>query len=258
MNKLTTIILLLIISIFNISADESIFDFLSISEKETLETEAELSRYFFKKELPLYLFPTTFNNEFQDNISKLDITIGVESLYFINYSDNQDLADNDMLSIYNTLLSIKTMKGIEYYSKSRKKMRTLFTESYAVESLENLTVIEDPVFDSIPYLLNRYLLQTDKTFGENLYRTVYKYDGSTIWINMTNETKMKYSFIPMVAPGNMSVNLFITTTEEGIIFYGVTTAETFSVLGLAKAKKESFYNRIKAMFNWFSDQMDNY
>jgi uncharacterized protein DUF6675 len=256
MNKLTGILLLLTICIFNITAEENIINFLTPSEKEQLYSEGEISRYFFDEELPSYLFPTGFKNDLLENISKLDVTIGVESLYLLNYSDLITTENTSMLSVYNTLLSVKTMKGIEYYSKSRKKMRTLYTESYAVKDKDNPEPIDDPVFKSIPEFLTRYMLQTDKTFGKNLYKAVYKFDGETIWINIINETKMKYLFIPMVDKEKMSVSLFIRAVDEGLLFYGVSTAETSSFLGLAKSKKESFYNRIKAMFNWFSDQLE--
>lgn len=256
MNKLTAFILLLIFITFNIYAEENILDYLNSSEKEQLYSEGEISRYFFKEELPIYLFPTDFENDLLDKISELDVTIGVESLYLLNYKDISLTEDPALLSIYNTLLSVKTMKGIEYYSQSRDKMRTLYTESYAVKDPDNPEPIEDPVFKSIPELLTRYMLQTDKTFGENLYKAVYNFDGDTIWINIVNETKMKYAFIPMVNKGNMSVSLFVRVIDRGLLFYGVSTAETSSFLGLAKSKKESFYNRIKAMFEWFSDQLE--
>jgi len=257
MNKLTGILILLTISIVNITAEENIINFLSPTEKEQLYSEGEISRYFFDEELPSYLFPTGFENDLLETISQLDVTIGVESLYLLTYKDISLNENPSLRSIYNTLLSVKTMKGIEYYSQSRGKMRTLYTESYTVKDKDNLEPIDDPVFKSIPKFLTRYMLQTDKTFGKNLYKAVYKYDGETIWINIVNETKMRYAFIPMVAKGKMSVSLFIRAFDEGLLFYGVSTAETSSFLGLAKSKKESFYNRIKAMFNWFSDQLED-
>ncbi|MDA3941224.1 MAG: hypothetical protein PF693_18255 [Spirochaetia bacterium] len=257
MNKLTGIIFLLIINIFTISASENIIDFLSTEEKELLLTDGEISRYFFDKELPSYLFDNSFENKLLDEISKQEVTIGVESLYFLKYSDLLEKINIDDISIFNTLLSVKTMKGIEYYSKSREKMRTLYTESFAVKDLDSSEPVPDPIYKIIPEEITRYLLQTDKTFGKNLYKAIYRYDGNTIWINIVNKTKMKYSFIPMVKIDNMNVNLFVTTIEDGLLFYGVSIVETSSFLGLAKSKKESFYNRIKAMFMWFSEQLED-
>ncbi len=255
MNKLTGIIILLFISIFNISAAENIMTSLSSKEKELLYSEGEISRYFFEKELPSYLFDTGFENNLLDEISKQKVTIGVESLYLLKYEDLPGGKNIDDISIFNTLLSVRTMKGIEYFSKSRGKMRTLYTDSYAVENLNSTEPISDPVYTTIPKEITRHMLQTDKTFGKNLYEAIYRYDGRTIWINIINKTKMKYMFIPMVDVDNMNVNLFVTAIDEGILFYGVSFVETSSFLGLAKSKKDSFYNRIKAMFMWFSDQL---
>ena len=258
MIKLTTTLtlLLLLVSPLYLIASDNILDYLSPEERSTLYSEGEISRYFYDKDQPEYLFKTIFSDELLNELSTLDISIGVESLYYLKYSNVINSKSATPISIYNTLLSIETMKGIEYYSQSRKKMRTLFTESYEIVSPDNLKHVADPVIKTIPQVLNRYLLQTDKTFGENIYETVYKFEGSAIWVNMVNTTKMKYKFIPMVKPGKMSVNLFILPIEDGLLFYGVSAAETASFFGLEKAKKESFYNRIKAMYNWFSNQLE--
>ena len=255
MNKFAVTLLLLLLSSFYLAASDSILDYLSPEERSTLYSTGEISRYFFDTENPEYLFNTTFSNDLINELSNLDITIGVESLYFLKYDEAFNRDSVTPLSIYNTLLSIKTMKGIEYYSQSRKKMRTLFTESYGISNLDDQEPLADPVVETIPSVLNRLLLQTDKTFGENLYETIYRSDKDVIWINMTNKTKMKYKFIPMLKPEKMSVNLFVLQIEDGLLFYGITAAETFSFLGLERAKKESFYNRMKAMYNWFSDQI---
>lgn len=259
MNKLTGILLLLLllllISAYNLTAEDNRMDQLSSEDKGILYSEGEISRYFFDKELPTYLFETSFESDLLEELTKQKVTIGIESLYFLKYSDIITKENTDIMTIYNILMSSKTMKGIEYYSKSRGKMRTLYTESYGVLSPENREPVEDPVYKDIPEQLIRYLIQTDKTFGKNLYKAVYKYDGNTIWINIINKTKMKYSFIPMVDVDKMNVNLFLTNIEDGILFYGVSFVETSNFLGLAKSKKESFYNRIKAMFMWFSERL---
>ena len=90
MIRLTAIItlLLLLLSPCYLSSAEDILDYLSSKERFTLYSEGEISRYFFDKEKPEYLFSTTYGNELLSELSNLDITIGVESLYFLEYSDN--------------------------------------------------------------------------------------------------------------------------------------------------------------------------
>jgi hypothetical protein len=254
MNKITLTIIFFLSS-FYVTAGEDILNYLSTEDKVILYADGELSRYFFDKEKPDYLFDSRHKTVVLNDLSKLKITIGVESLYLLKYSEISGKKILNILDIYNTLLSVKTMKGIEYYSQSRKKMRTLFTESYGLAELENQEQVDDPVVSTIPSFFSRYILQTDKTFGENKYKANYYYDGRTIWVNMVNIAKMSYSFIPMLKPEKMSINLLITPVDGGLLFYGLTAAETSSFLGLEKAKKESFYNRLKAMYNWFKYQL---
>ena len=151
MIKFTSIftLLLFILSPYSIAASESILDYLSPENRTRLYSDGEISRYFFDKEKPEYLFSTSYEKELLRKLSNLDISIGVESLYFLKYSDKINCDNVTFLSIYNTLLSTKTMKGIEYYSQSRKKMRVLFTESHEIISLESHKPVEDPVLEII-------------------------------------------------------------------------------------------------------------
>ena len=73
------------------------------------------------------------------------------------------------LRIYNILLSMSTMKGTQYYSASRERMRTLFAESYVVDGPNRQNRLPDPVVQEIPPTSKLTVLQEDLTFGENLY-----------------------------------------------------------------------------------------
>ncbi len=252
--KILKIIIGLFFGIAAVSFSDTVDQILSnipAEQRARLEETGEVTRYFFTGEDPSLLFRTSFSREITQNIQKLKITMGVESIYF--FKTDKDIP---ILDIYNTLLSIRSMEGIEYYSQSRKKMRTLFTKSYVINNLQELKPVADPVLSELLEQLVLYINQTDKTFGENIYKTTYRTDGNAIWVEMTNETPMKYKFIRMVNPGNISINLLVKKTDEGIIFYGLTGAKTFSFLGIERSKKESFYNRIKALYNWFVGEIE--
>ncbi len=221
-------------------------------EKEILYEKGELTRYFFSGESPEYFIKTPFLRDLEKRFSSLSPNIGVESVFF--HKTDRDIS---VTEIYSILLSVRTMKGIEYYSASRKRMRTLFTESYVIKSKDDPVPIPDPSVKNPDKDITIYVNQTDKTFGKNIYRTDYRSDGKVIWVRMTNETSMRYKFIKMVDPGNISINLFVTKTDGGILFYGITGVKTFSFFGLEKAKKESFYNRIKAMYGWFITELES-
>ncbi len=237
-------------SVYAVSSDLPL-EKLSKTDKATLFDQGELTRYFFSDGKPEYFLQTEFQKDLEKEFKNLSPNIGVESIFL--YKTDRDIS---LTELYNILLSIRTMKGIEYYSASRKKMRTLFTESYFIESPDNPVSIPDPVVPAPENEFTLYADQTDKTFGRNIYRTEYRSGEDVIWVKMVNETSMKYKFIKMVDPGNISINLFVKKVDDGILFYGITGVKTFSFFGLEKTKKESFYNRIKAMYGWFVSQTE--
>jgi len=244
----------LFLSILTFSFGESLQNILhNLTEQQLseLNSNGEITRYFFDNETPDFLFDTTFSNQILSDIKKLNLNIGVESVYFFKTDQNVTLLD-----IYNTLLSISTMEGIDYYSQTRKKYRTLYTSSHVITDKTDTNQVPDPVINILENSKQIYIEQTDTTFGKNIYKTTYRTDGNLIWLEMTNETPMKYSLIRMVDKENISINLLVKKTDTGIIFYGITSAKTFSFLGIEKKKKESFYNRIKALYNWFINSID--
>ncbi len=254
MKRLFTILTTIAISLTAVHTIQAESADLNITgqEKKILYDKGEYTRYFFSGESPEYFLKTSFLKDLESQFNSLSPNIGVESVFF--YKTDKDIS---VTEIYNILLSVRTMKGIEYYSASRKKMRTLFTESYVIKSKEDPVPIPDLKVTRPERKITLYVNQKDKTFGRNIYRTDYRSDGKVIWVRMTNETSMKYKFIKMVDPGNISINLFVTKTDGGILFYGITGVKTFSFFGLEKAKKESFYNRIKAMYGWFITELES-
>ena len=245
----------LFLSILTFPFGESLQNtFSNLNEKQLseLNSTGEITRYFFDNETPDFLFATTFSNQILSDIKKLNLNIGVESVYFLKTNQNVPLLD-----IYNTLLSISTMEGIDYYSQTRKKYKTLYTSSHVITDKTIGKELPDPIISKLEKFKQIYIEQTDTTFGKNIYKTTYRTDGNTIWLEMTNETPMKYSFIRMVEKEDISINLLIKKTDKGIIFYGITSAKTFSFLGIEKKNKESFYNRMKALYTWFEIQTVN-
>lgn len=224
---------------------------LSAQQLTTLKKDGELTRYYFKGEIPRFIFNTPYSQQLIADIKKLNQNIGVESVYFLKMDKNISLVD-----IYNTLLSISSMKGIDYYSRTRKKFRTLFSDSHVIAGETNTAPLPDPKVIKLQKFKQIYIEQTDTTFGKNIYKTTYRTDGNVLWVEMTNETPMYYSFIRMVEKENISIDLLIKKTDNGLIFYGSTNVKTFSFFGIERKKKESFYNRTKALYNWFVDQIE--
>ena len=231
-------------------------------EAEQLIEQGEITRFFYE-DTPPALFPHlsgTLDERLLEEISRLSLTIGVESIYLLPVPGlsvpAEASADNEqMLAIYNTLRSISSLKGIEYYSASRKRMRTLFKDAYVIAGPDTGDPLPDPLEDTIPEENSIYIFQQDLTFGKNVSQAVYRYSGRDISLSLTNLSVMRYALLPFVREQKMQTHLLILPAENWIFFYGFIGVETISFLGIEKKKSDSFYNRLKALYTWFSENL---
>ncbi len=219
--------------------------------------EAGEVRNNLREDLPPALIPEVeVREEITKRIEELEPSVGVEVLTVYRRESADFDSSASRLKIYNILRSISTMQGIDYYSASRKRMRTLFTRSYVIADPESEQPLADPLVTEIPPYSSLYVLQEDLSFGENVYRSEYSYkDGFFLVVNQ-NLTTMRYLLLPMVKPEASITYLLLIPREQEIIFYGLSCAHTLRLLGLERTKEDSFYNRLKAIYGWFTDRMD--
>lgn len=217
-----------------------------------LKEQGNSFRFFYSTEEAWpRLIPETFaNGTIADQVVSNDPSLGVESLYLLPYPEGEGLGGAWEKSA-RILFQVESMEGIEYYSASRKRMRTLFTESYFVRNNESREKIDEPRFSAIPESFEQALLQTDLTFGTNIYDTRFDTDGEVLHFSMVNQTRMIYKFIPMVGPGSLIIHLLVYPVDEGILFYGICSVDSISFFGLERSKKDSFFYRIEALQRWF-------
>lgn len=249
--------LLLLLSLGSLFGEEidNALSKLSPAQQEKLDREGQLFRFFFSPEdAESNLIPETpFSRDIQNRVAAIDPNLGVESLYLLPYPDGESYQDAVEKSAQ-ILFQVSSMEGIEYYSASRERMRTLFTESRFVDNMENRRPLPDPSFEEIPVYRNFTILQTDLTFGTNIYNTDFYSDAGVLRFSMQNMTKMKYKFVTMVSPEALEIHLLVYPLPEGILFYGVCSVDSLSFFGLERKKKDSFYHRIEALKGWFCDQ----
>jgi hypothetical protein len=162
-------------------------------------------------------------------------------------------AQAELASVYGILRSLGSLEGIEYYSASRKKMRTFYAESYIIDGPESKVRLPDPKAPSagaIPQSETVYAFQRDLSFGANRYRYEYAAFSDAIRLSSSNLTKMSYGIVPVAAPGELSTRLLVIQADDAILFYVASGAKA---PGLFSGKLEdSFANRAEALFRWFS------
>jgi hypothetical protein len=146
------------------------------------------------------------------------------------------------------------MKGIEYYSASRKRMRIFYHDAYVITSPEEKTKIVDPLVNSIPEKSDLYAYLEDSSFGHYICHVEYEYDGEAFIMEMQNLTQIWYTIIPLIKPHKLKSYTIIIPLGEEILFYGFSCLRAVNLFGMARGRIDSLYNRIKAVYNWFRAQ----
>ncbi|UCF97173.1 MAG: hypothetical protein JSV89_18675 [Spirochaetaceae bacterium] len=222
---------------------------------EQLLSEGEL-RNSLQAGSPLTLIPDVAARlEIEERIRAVGFSVGTEVLLMYRDETVDFDAPDSRLKIYNILRSISTMRGIEYYSASRKRMRTLFAQSYVIAGPDSTEPLPDPLVREIPANSELYVFQEDLTFGDNVYLWEYRYSGEYFLMVNRNLTTMRYFLLPMVKPLESVTFILLIPAGSEILFYGITGARTMRLLGLERSREDSFYNRLKAIYGWFSERM---
>jgi hypothetical protein len=168
---------------------------------------------------------------------------------------NQEEAAAELASIYGLLRSVGSLKGIEYYSQSRKKMRIFYAESYRIDGPKGNAQIDDPPFPAlreIPVQETLFAFQRDLSFGANRYKYIFENRGDAVAVKAVNLTRMYYGILPVFAPGSLTTRLLVVPAADGILFYAVSWAHA---PGIMKSRiRDSFGNRAEALFRWFVDK----
>jgi len=159
--------------------------------------------------------------------------------------------------VFNQILAVSSMTGLQYYSASRGTMRTFYEYSYVVDGPNSRNQIPDPVFTAVPETLTAYARQKDLTFGDNIYRYDYATTQDAIIFTQNNITALSIAIVPVISRGNLKTVVSIIDCGDSILIYAVSMAKALSVPGLWDRVNNSFSNRVEAMLTWFSGRLDN-
>ncbi len=240
---------------------EQLFDGFPDEQKEQIISDlietGEHTRFFSKKTNLELLPDLPIREDIRRSVRELEPRIGMEALFLAPLPDPSASEAEKALYIYNTMLSVSTMQGINYYSASRERDRLLFARSHFVASVENEAPIPDPRVTVIPERLDMTVLQEDLTFGENFYGMRYIARGDAVLVTMENLTVMKYGIFPVLKKQNLQIYLIAVPLDRHVLFYGGFGAKVPAIPFLEEKAKNSFYNRIVALYRWFGTQLNN-
>ena len=184
-------------------------------------------------------------------LAAIPVTYGAEVLRLIR-TPGPDCRWTDL---YNHLRAVSTLQGIEYYSSSRGHHRTLYRRSHAIAAPDDRRPVPDPVVTSVPDSATLYLVQEDSTFGNNVYRTDYRFDGTSITMQVRNLTTMWWGILPLVNPNDFRSVVTVTPTDHGLLYYAAAGVYSIDIGGVRERVQRSLRTRLDALERWLSGRL---
>ena len=187
-------------------------------------------------------------------------SIGIQTLVVAAMPAGLAARTDRTLVLYNLLHQFHTMQGIPYFSSTHHKIRILFTTSQVVKAPGDRTPLSDPRYSAIEATHALFLEQDDTTFGKNLYLVTMKgHEGGAIQLTMSNVDRVWWGIVPVLGADALKLTMVIQASADGkyLYFYGNVGISAGKVLGMEEQVRTSFYNRVIALYNWFSKQAVN-
>lgn len=195
----------------------------------------------------------------EDVHQELDPEIMVETLHL--YRKPADAgkpawSPAERTQLYNNILALSTLTGLQYYSASRKAMRTFYESSGVIDTPASKTIVADPVCPVPPDKLVVYARQKDLTFGDNIYQyDYYSFPDAMVFIQQ-NLSSLSYGIIPAVGKNRLRSAVAVIDAGEYLLIYAASMAKAASVPGIKERIGSSFSNRADAVLNWFRSRAD--
>jgi hypothetical protein len=194
-------------------------------------------------------------------VNSLDPNIMIESLYlymkparFHTIPGSWD--SGQRTAVFNQILALSTLTGIQYYSVSRGEMRTFYEFSGVIDNQRNRNPLPDPVFTQ-PQDVSILVRQRDLTFGDNIYRYDYSVAGNIVFFTQENVSALSYGVIPLIGRGNLRSVMAVINCGDSLLIYSVSMARAPSIPGLNDRIRDSFSNRAEAVLRWFTGRLDS-
>ena len=195
-------------------------------------------------------------------MASLGPNLAVETLYLYKKPEFSPESsgiwdDSQRAGLFNQALALSTLAGIQYYSASRKTMRTFYETSRVIDRPETKNPLPDPVYAQPPEALTLYARQKDLTFGDNIYRYDFKTFRDAFFFAQENITALNYGIIPAVGKNKLRSVMAVIDCGDSLLIYAVSMAKAASVPGMGDRIGNSFGNRAEAALKWFTGRADS-
>lgn len=189
----------------------------------------------------------------------LSPSVIVETLRLYNKppeAERPAMSGAEETALFNEVLALSSLAGIQYFSASRGVMRTFYETSSVIDGPSSKKPLPDPFYVLPPSKLTIFARQKDLTFGDNIYQyDFYRSPGSLIFVQQ-NLTALTAGIIPAVGRNKLHSVVAVLDAGDQLLIYAVSMAKAASVPGMNQRVGDSFSNRVEAVIKWFSGQAD--
>lgn len=231
-------------------------DIFSADVAEELRNEKKIEKTVYMEEYEPNLVPKTAIGKtlpslWADSGKTSKPVFYYEALkYYEKKTPTEAGAEIDDISVI--LRSISSLEGMEYYSPSRKKMRTLYDESYVIASPEDKTKVPDPIEGSADGV-SLYAIQKDLTFGRYVYKYDYRQNEKEVLTICSNYDAIRFLGIPIIKSEDLIITIDIVDLGDSMVLYALVESDVASVSMIENKLKKSFAARVEALSIWFEE-----
>ncbi|MCL1815826.1 MAG: hypothetical protein FWG27_08430 [Treponema sp.] len=186
----------------------------------------------------------------------LNPNISIESLQLYKKPSSGNWTAEEKSDLCNGIFAISTLKGLEYFSKSRNKMRTLYETSTVIDGPDTKNPRPDPSYRTPPAELSVFVRQKDLTFGDNVYQFTFYADETAFIIFQENITTLSYGPVPVVDKNKLRSVVAIIDCGPYLLIYTASLAKASMLPGMKQRAGESISNRAVALLSWFTQKAD--
>jgi len=233
-------------------------------EKQILKSKGRIDRYPDAFNDFALIPEISLKNKIREEIEKTAFNTAIESVFYSGYkteaaadpgrdtfdnnNDNSDKIQSAINKAFAIITDIEGLSGITYYSISDKKEKILFTMSRILTG--QITGKES---SNIPMEHTITAVIEDTTFGINKYIIDYKFSDNHIVMKMSNLEKLKLGFIPVSGKNELVFHIAVIPAESGMFVYCSGICKTINAPFIRNRIRDSIYNRVTALYYWFSD-----
>ena len=189
----------------------------------------------------------------------LDPSVMVETLHIYQKPqpvENAAWSAEEEARLYNNLLALSSLAGLQYYSASRGSMRIFYETSFVIDGPSSKNPLPDPAYARPQAEIRIYARQKDLTFGDNIYQyDYYTAPGAIIFVQQ-NLTPLTVGIIPAVGKDRLRSVVAVFDAGNYLLVYAASMARAVSFPGMNDRLGNSFANRAEAVIQWFSAQAD--